>query len=166
MGDNEIVAIAEKLKSIGNDYVKKGDYLTASAKYQKAIRYLNENPGFDDEDTEEYRKAYSSVKIASYLNLAMCHLKLGNAREALNATTNVIDYDPQYWKEGDLTKALFRRGMAYLALKDEEMAVKSFEEAAAKDPTDAAIKRELAVAKQKLAQRKQKEKAAYAKLFS
>lgn len=162
----DVVEIANKLKTIGNDYFKKGEYNTAGQKYQKAIRYLNEKPAFDEEDSEEFRSNYAAVKIPCYLNYAMCALKFGDNRAAINATTNVLEYDAKYLKDTDVTKAHFRRGLAKVALKDEESAIKDFEAAAAKDPNDGAIKRELNAAKQKLAQRKQKEKAAFAKLFS
>ncbi|KAI7883353.1 peptidyl-prolyl cis-trans isomerase D [Lichtheimia hyalospora FSU 10163] len=163
--DNDLVQIATQLKAIGNDYFKKGDYNNASAKYDKAIRYLNEKPMFDAEDTEEFRKNYSAVKIPCLLNRAMCALKLGENKEAIKATTTVIDYDAKYLKDTDVTKAFFRRGMAKLGAKDEDGAILDLEKAAEKDASDAAIKRELTNAKQKKAQRKQKEKAAFAKMF-
>lgn len=120
---------------------------------------------FDEEDTEDFRKNYSAVKVPCLLNRAMCALKLGENKEAIKATTTVIDYDAKYLKDTDVTKAYFRRGMAKLASKDEDGAILDLEKAAEKDPSDAAIKRELTNAKQKKAQRKQKEKAAFAKMF-
>ncbi|KAI9322893.1 peptidyl-prolyl cis-trans isomerase D [Dichotomocladium elegans] len=161
----DVVEIASQLKAIGNDYFKKGDYLAASNKYEKAIRYLNEKPVFDEEDTEDFRKSYAAVKIPCNLNRAMCALKLKDNKTAIKAATNVIEYDAQYLKDTDITKALFRRGMAKAASKDEEGAIMDFEAAAAKDPNDGAIKRELAATKQKVIQRKQKQKAAFSKMF-
>ena len=126
---------------------------------------MNEKPAFDEEDSEDLRKNYASVKIPCQLNRAMCALKVNDNRDAVTAATSVLEYDPKYLKDTDITKAYFRRGMAKLSLKDEENAIKDFEAAAEKDPNDAAIKRELTNAKNKIAQRKQKEKAAFAKMF-
>ncbi|KAI8377485.1 peptidyl-prolyl cis-trans isomerase D [Radiomyces spectabilis] len=161
----DLVEIAGKLKDIGNGYFKKGDYASAAKKYEKAIRYLNEKPIFDEEDPEEIRVKYAAIKIPCYLNKAMSSLKIGDNRAAIEATTTVLEYDAKYLKPTDITKALFRRGSAKMALKDADAAVEDFEKAAEKDPEDAAIKRELVLAKQKLAQRKMKEKAAFSKMF-
>ncbi|KAI9495426.1 peptidyl-prolyl cis-trans isomerase D [Zychaea mexicana] len=161
----DVIEIGAKLKAIGNDYFKKGDYRAAGTKYQKAIRYLNEKPAFDEEDGEDLRKSYAAVKIPCQLNRAMCALKNNDNRDAVLAATGVLEYDPKYLKDTDITKAYFRRGMAKVALKDEEGGIKDLEAAAAKDPNDGAIKRELTNAKKKIVQRKQKEKAAFAKMF-
>ncbi|KAG0169388.1 peptidyl-prolyl cis-trans isomerase cpr6 [Apophysomyces sp. BC1034] len=162
----DLVEIAGKLKTIGNDYFKKGEHLAACKKYRKALRYLNEKPAFDADDAEDIRVKFAAIKIPCYLNQAMCQLKLGDYRDAISVTTLVLEYDTKYLKPTDITKALFRRGTAKAALKDETGAITDFESAAEKDPNDGAIKRELALTKQKLTQRKQKEKAAFAKMFS
>jgi peptidyl-prolyl isomerase D len=65
----------------------------------------------------------------------------------------------------DKAKALFRRGTAYLQTKNEAAAIENFEQAAVQNPDDAAIKQQLALAKQRIVERKQKEKAAYSKMF-
>jgi peptidyl-prolyl isomerase D len=65
----------------------------------------------------------------------------------------------------DKAKALFRRGSAYLQNKNEVAAIEDFEQAAIHNPQDAGIKQQLALAKQRVTQRKQKEKAAYSKMF-
>lgn len=161
----QIIKIAGDIKAIGNDYFKKGNYLEASKKYQKALRYLNEKPAFDDEDGEDVRKSYAAVKIPCHLNRAMCAIKTGGYAQAVASATAVLEYDAKYTKDTDRTKAYFRRGLARASSKDETGALKDFEEAAKLDPADAAIKRELQNAKQKAAQRKQKEKAAFSKMF-
>ncbi|KAL0089646.1 peptidyl-prolyl cis-trans isomerase D [Phycomyces blakesleeanus] len=161
----DLIEIAGVLKNIGNDYFKKSEYNLAMKKYQKAIRYLNEKPVFDEEDPEEVRVKYAAIKVPCYLNKAMCAIKLNENREAVDAATHVLEYEQKYLKASDITKALFRRATAKIALKDEQGAIGDLEEAAKKDPNDAAIKRELANAKQRLVQRKQKEKAAFSKMF-
>ncbi|KAI7907147.1 peptidyl-prolyl cis-trans isomerase D [Cokeromyces recurvatus] len=162
----DIIEIASKLKDIGNSYFKKGDFEKASKKYLKAIRYLNFKPAFDEEDPEELRVKYASIKIPCFLNRAMCDLKLGDHSDCLKVTTMVLEYDRKYLKNTDFTKAYFRRGMAKLNSKDLEGAVEDFTKAQELDPNDAGIKKELANAKSKLSAKRQKEKNAYAKMFA
>ncbi|CEP10276.1 hypothetical protein [Parasitella parasitica] len=159
---SDIIDIASKLKAIGNDYVKKKEYEIAAKKYLKAIRYLNDKPAFDEEDPEELRAKYVDVKICCFLNRARCDLELGDNSDCLKVTTMVLDHDAKYVKEDHKTKAYYRRGMAKAASKDLEGAIEDFKNAG--DNRDA--KKELAKAEQGLAARKQKEKNAYAKLFT
>ncbi|ORZ22351.1 peptidyl-prolyl cis-trans isomerase D [Absidia repens] len=161
----ELVEIAGSLKTIGNDYFKKGDYASAGKKYEKAIRYLNEKPVFDEEDPKDLPVKFAAIKIPCYLNKAMCSLKLQQGKQAIDATTIVLEYDEKLLKPADITKAYFRRGLARALVKDEQGAVADLEAAAARDPEDAAIKRELQSVKQKMVAKKQKEKQAFSKLF-
>ncbi|CAO3594820.1 unnamed protein product [Absidia cylindrospora] len=161
----ELVEIAGSLKTIGNDYFKKGEYASAGKKYEKAIRYLNEKPVFDEEDPKDLPVKFAAIKIPCYLNKAMCSLKLQQGKQAVDATTIVLEYDEKLLKPADITKAYFRRGLARALVKDEQGAVADLEAAAARDPEDAAIKRELQSVKQKIVAKKQKEKQAFSKLF-
>lgn len=68
--------------------------------------------------------------------------------------------------EADKAKALYRRAMAHVTLKDEQEAIKDLEEALKLQPEDAAVKKELAAAKQRVEERKKKARAAYAKMFN
>ncbi|CAO3633285.1 unnamed protein product [Cunninghamella echinulata] len=163
--NDQLLDIATKLKAIGNDYFKKADYELAFKKYDKAIRYLNEKPAFDDQDPKDLPAKFAAVKIPCYLNKAMCGLKLNRPKDSVTATTIVLDYDESLLKPADITKAYFRRGLAKAILKDEEGAIDDLEKAAARDASDAAIKRELQSLKQKVQLKKQKQKQAFSKLF-
>ncbi|KAM3579582.1 Peptidyl-prolyl cis-trans isomerase D [Umbelopsis sp. WA50703] len=162
----DLAKIASELKTIGNDYFKKGEYQAAAKKYQKAIRYLQEKPVFDeDEDPEHLRVQFYSIKVPCYLNRAMSQLKIGNYKSVIEDTTTVLEFPEKYLTPSDKAKALFRRGSAYVQSKNEAEAIADFEQAAIHNPSDAGITQQLALAKQKIAQRKQKEKAAYSKMF-
>ncbi|KAI7867753.1 peptidyl-prolyl cis-trans isomerase D [Spinellus fusiger] len=162
----DLVTIAGEIKTIGNTHFKAEQYADAMKQYEKAIRYLNEKPVFDDDDSEDIRLQLSAIRIPCYLNKTMCALKLKQYTEAEKSATSVLEYDSKYLKPADITKALFRRGSARTGLKDDEGACVDFEAATAKDPNDAAIKRELAAAKQRIVQKKQKQKAAFSKMFA
>ncbi|KAI8070313.1 peptidyl-prolyl cis-trans isomerase D [Thamnidium elegans] len=162
----DVLEIASKLKDIGNGYFKKGEYESASRKYLKAIRYLNEKPAFDDEDPEELRVKFAAVKIPCFLNRAMCDIKLGENADCIKVTSMVLEYDAKYLKKADITKAYYRRAMAKVNSKDLEGAIVDFTKALENDPEDAGIKAGLANAKTKLAAKKQKQKETYSKLFS
>ncbi|KAF4391587.1 hypothetical protein G4B88_030738 [Cannabis sativa] len=62
-------------------------------------------------------------------------------------------------------KALFRQGQAYMALNDIDSAVESFKKAIDLEPNDAGIKKELAIAKKRIADRRDLERKAYSKMF-
>ncbi|KAI8074676.1 peptidyl-prolyl cis-trans isomerase D [Gongronella butleri] len=162
---SEILEIAGKIKAIGNDYFKKGEFDDAFKKYTKAIRYLNEKPAFDEEDPKDLPAKFAAIKVPCYLNKAMCALKLGQSKQAIQATTIVLEQDESLLKPTDITKAYFRRGLAKAMAKDDEGAIKDLEQAATRDAEDPAIKRELQQAKARLVSKKQKEKQAFSKLF-
>lgn len=63
-------------------------------------------------------------------------------------------------------KATFRKGQALVKLKDEDGAIKAFEEAKKLVPGDAAISRELDAVKKATAARLAKEKSQYKKFFA
>ncbi|KAI9245159.1 peptidyl-prolyl cis-trans isomerase D [Sporodiniella umbellata] len=161
----DVLKIASELKDIGNTYFKKGDYAHASKKYLKAIRYLNEKPAFDENDPKELAGQFAAIKTPCYLNHAMCTLKLADNQACIKATTTVLEFDAQYLKPADITKAYFRRGSARSNLKDYEEALLDFQKAHENDPQDAGIKKELASTKTKLAAKKEKMKSAYSKMF-
>lgn len=72
---------------------------------------------------------------------------------------------PEYLLDADKAKALYRRGSAKVSMKDEEEAVKDLQQALKLNPQDAAIAKEIAIAKQKLKAREEKQKKAFAKMF-
>jgi peptidyl-prolyl isomerase D len=127
---------------------------------------LNDKPAFDDEDPEDLRVKYSALKISSFLNRAMCSLKLGENADCIKVTGMVLEQDEKYLKKTDKTKAYFRRGLAKLNGKDEEGAIEDFQAAHELDAADPLVLKELNNAKAKLAAKKQKQKNAFAKMFA
>ncbi|XP_059443793.1 peptidyl-prolyl cis-trans isomerase CYP40 [Corylus avellana] len=148
----------DSVKSFGNEHYKKQDYKMALRKYRKALRYLDicwEKDGIDEEKCSSLRKTKSQI----FTNSSACKLKLGDLKGAL------LDTEFAMRDGDDNVKALFRQGQAYMALNDIDAAVESFKKASDLEPNDAGIKKELAAAKKKIADRRDLERKAYSKMF-
>ncbi|KAG0262554.1 Peptidyl-prolyl cis-trans isomerase D [Mortierella polycephala] len=163
--DKDLVVIAQDLKNLGNSFFKAGDYPKAFNKYQKAIRYLNEKPVFDDDDAPELIKEFYAVKIPCYLNRGFCALKMDRPQMTIKDMTVVLEMDVPYLSIADKTKAYFRRGSAYLKTNDLDAAKADLEQAKKLSPKDPGVLRELETVNAKLTAKRNKEKKAYAKMF-
>ncbi|CAL9159077.1 unnamed protein product [Musa hybrid cultivar] len=145
-------------KTFGNDYFKKQDYKMALKKYRKAMRYLDvcwEKEEIDEEKSLLLRKTKSIILT----NSSACKLKLGDLKGSL------LDADFALREREGNAKAYFRQGQAYMALNDVDAAVESFKNALEIEPNDGGIKRELAAAKKKIADRRDQERKAYSRMF-
>ncbi|KAF9179736.1 Peptidyl-prolyl cis-trans isomerase D [Haplosporangium sp. Z 767] len=163
--DKDLVVIAQDLKNLGNSFFKAGDYAKAYNKYQKAIRYLNEKPAFDDGDAPELIKEFYAVKVPCYLNRGFCALKMDRPQMTIKDMTIVLEMDAPYTSGADKTKAFFRRGSAYLKTNDLDAAKADLEQAKKLSPKDPGVLRELETVNAKLTAKRNKEKKAYAKMF-
>ncbi|KAL8782211.1 MAG: hypothetical protein Q9213_005577 [Squamulea squamosa] len=159
----EIFKIANELKDFGNKAFKAGDLNLALDKYQKGLRYLNEDPEIEKDDPPELSKQLTAIRFTLHSNSALLQNKLKAYEEAQKSATNALEQEGI--ADGDRAKALYRKGIASQGLKDEEQAVKDLEEALKLAPGDAAITKELSAVKKKLAEQSKKEKAAYKKFF-
>ena len=158
----EIVKIAGDLKEFGNKAFKSGNLNLGLDKYQKGIRYLNEDPSLDNEPPET-KKEIDALRFTLNSNSALLANKLKSYEDALRYASSALDV--ANLTEKDRAKALFRRGQAEVGLKDEDAALKDFEEANKLVPGDAAVVKELAAVKKSATERAKKEKAQYSKFF-
>ncbi|KAH7655464.1 peptidyl-prolyl isomerase D protein [Dioscorea alata] len=152
------MSVVESSKSFGNGYYKKEDYKMALKKYRKALRYLDvcwDKEEIDEEKSSLLRKTKSVILT----NSSACKLKLGDLKGAL------LDADFALREREGNAKAFFRQGQAYMALNDVDAAVESFKNALELEPNDGGIKKELAAANKKIANRRDQERKAYAKMF-
>ena len=160
---SKIVKIATDCKNFGNKAFKGGDLSVALDKYQKGLRYLNEDPELDNEPAETKEKL-DALRLSLNSNAALMNLKLGAWDETVRAAENALAV-PKI-SDKDKAKVLYRRGFALVRLKDEDAALESLEQAKKLAPEDAAINAELNTVKKAAAARLAKEKAAYSKFFS
>ncbi|WVZ25772.1 hypothetical protein V8G54_004316 [Vigna mungo] len=185
------MSAVDSIKALGNEQYKKQDYKMALRKYRKALRYLDVCWEKDDIDQGQclcilalaseiywYFSASSFLSHVSALsfyyaensaslrktksqiftNSSACKLKIGDLQGAL------LDSDFAM-HDGANAKALFRKGQAYMLLNDLDSAVESFKKALELEPNDGGIKKEYATARKKVADRRDREKKAYSKMF-
>ncbi len=163
----QILEIATKLKEYGNKAFKSGDLNLALDKYQKGLRYLNEYPEALPDDPKELPAELTKIRFTLHSNSSLLQIKLNSFADAKSSADNALDLDEkQVVSKQDRAKALYRRALALLGLKDDEEAVKTLEKAQELAPGDAAITSTLHDAKKKAAEQAKKEKAAYSKFFS
>ncbi|XP_068637048.1 peptidyl-prolyl cis-trans isomerase CYP40-like isoform X2 [Aristolochia californica] len=148
----------DSAKAFGNEHFKKGDYKMAIRKYRKALRYLDdcwEKEDIDQEKSSHLRKTKAQI----FTNSSACKLKLGDFKGAL------LDADFAI-RDGEANaKAWFRQGQAHMALNDVDAAEESFKKAFEIEPNDGGIKKELAAARKKIADRQELERKAYSRMF-
>lgn len=159
----EILKIASELKELGNQAFKAGKIQLGIDKYQKGLRYLNEDPDLSSE-SETVQKEFAQLRYTLNSNTALLALKTKDYAEAQRSATFALEV--KGITDVEKAKALYRRGMAGVALRDEEKATGDLEAAQELAPGDAAIAKELAAMKRAKKEREEKERKQYAKFFS
>ncbi|XP_072040008.1 peptidyl-prolyl cis-trans isomerase D-like [Amphiura filiformis] len=157
----EVLDVAAKIKSIGNELYKAKNLEMAKKKYEKANRYLyhlelSASTTLSKEDKERLWAALVPI----HLNLAACHLECKTYEEA------TVECDKALSNDRNNAKGWFRRGKAQMALKNYQVAMEAFEAALKREPENKAAKNEFERAKYAIKQEKNREKAAYTKIFS
>ncbi|KAK6128931.1 hypothetical protein DH2020_037335 [Rehmannia glutinosa] len=143
-----LITAVDSIKVLGNECFKKQDYKMAIRKYRKALKYLDLCWEMEVNDPGVPHFCYT-----------VCKLKLGDLKGAL------LDADFAVRDGAENAKAFYRQGQVYVALNNIDAAVQSFTKALELAPNDGGIKKELAIAKKKIADRRELEKKAYAKMF-
>ncbi|GLJ21531.1 hypothetical protein SUGI_0398520 [Cryptomeria japonica] len=116
MNFTQIMDETEKIKSTGNRLFKEGKYELAKAKYEKVLKDFNHvNPQDNDEG-----KIFVQTRSSLHLNVAACYQKIGEYKKALESCNKVLGENPGH------VKALYRRGIAYMACGDFDEARKDF----------------------------------------
>lgn len=156
---DQILAVANEIKSTGNHLFKKGDLVDANHKYKKAVRYISWYQKHLKQ-TEIANRTLSEVERLCQLNSALVKLKQKQYKEAISLCNTVLSADM------DNPKALYRRGQANVALSNLELAQEDFQRASKFLPNDQSILTELKSVQTKLAKYKKMERASYARMFS
>jgi len=160
--------IATEVKQSGAALYKEGKIAGALEKFEKGIRYLDVHPVLPDGTPEALSTAYQALLASLLLNCALCCIKLPSkeyATTGVKYATRALSLKNYQLSPTDKGKALYRRAIGRLALKEEDDAFLDLQEAHAAVPGDKAINDELAKLKAKQGEKKQKEKAAFSKMF-
>jgi len=158
MTTEQRIAQAEKLKAEGTILFKSGSFQEATQKYLSAADYAVEEGLTGDDIPEEERPLF----VNSLSNAAMCHLKIKEWPEAIHACNQVLEIKSE--AKGNI-KVLYRRGMARMHLGLLTEAKEDFMAAYNIDNANKDVRKALAELKEKLAEHKKKEKAAFGGLF-
>ncbi|XP_023611167.1 peptidyl-prolyl cis-trans isomerase D isoform X2 [Myotis lucifugus] len=154
---DKILLITEDLKNIGNTFFKSQNWEMAIKKYTKVLRYVEGSKAVIEKAD---RVKLQPVALSCMLNIGACKLKMSNWQGAVDSCLEALEIDPSN------TKALYRRAQGWQGLKEYDQALADLKKAQEIAPEDKAIQAELLKVKQKIKAQKDKEKAAYAKMFA
>jgi len=177
--------VAKETRDVGNKLWKEGKASEALEKWQKSLRYLDWHPEFtiskSSEDGKPFseepasepnadanlKKSFQELVTPLLLNSALAVLKLGgstNARTAKGITDRALNQPTL--SDADRAKALYRRALACLVLKEDEEAEANLVEANRLVKDDSVILAELERVRKAREDYKAKEKAKFKKMFS
>ncbi|KAF9045407.1 peptidyl-prolyl cis-trans isomerase [Panaeolus papilionaceus] len=161
--------IAKVVREVGNRLYKEGKVDEALQKYRKSIRYLDVHPVLPDDAPPELRDSWNALLAPLLLNSALAAIRIqpqssGNASVAVTNTTRALN--KLELNDADKAKALYRRAMAHLYMKDEDTAEADLIEASRLVPQDAAINGELTKIRAQRKEKREKEKKQFKKMFA
>ena len=134
-------ALVEEIKRRGRATVGSKNYPDADALYGKGIDILSSmiKASKDDGETQGYKKEVAVF----HSNRSLVRLSMGKVTEALEDADAAVEHDNSY------VKAHWRQGQAFTACGRSVEALKSFEKALMLEPANKALKKEVAVAKER-----------------
>ncbi|XP_044500443.1 peptidyl-prolyl cis-trans isomerase FKBP62-like [Mangifera indica] len=156
MNTQEKIEAAGKKKEEGNALFKAGKYERASKRYEKAVKFIEYDSSFTDEEKQKAKV----LKITCNLNNAACKLKLKVYKEAVKLCTKVLELDSKN------VKALYRRAQAYIQLVDLDLAELDIKKALEVDPDNRDVKLEYKLLKEKVREYNKKDAQFYGNIFS
>lgn len=159
----KILQIATDCKDYGNKAFKEGRLNVGIAKYEKGLRYLNEDPDLDSEPPST-KQSLDALRFSLNNNAALLSVKLEAWDDAIRHATSALAV--QGSSDADRAKALYRRGVAHSRARDEEAALADLEAAHKLAPNDGLVTNTLGSVKAQVTARAAKEKAAFKKFFA
>ncbi|CAI4212232.1 unnamed protein product [Parascedosporium putredinis] len=164
---SEVAKIAADCKNFGTAALKAGDLQAAIDKYEKGLRYLNEDPDLSKE-SDSFKQDLDKLRFTLNNNTAFVHLKLASWSDVVSSASSALAMKDPYGvvTAADRTKALYRRGVAHLNLRDDDSALEDLSEAYKLSPKDAGVIKEYTALKKKHDEKNKKLSAAYKKFFT
>lgn len=177
MSLEERLSKCQEKKSAGGAQFKDGKFDQAIRSYRDVMKFAEISEFRDDGKVVELDSCQNSqmpaesdqekakrlelkqMLLTSYLNLALCYLKVNKLKECIANCDQALKLDPKS------VKAHFRKGLAYLPTKDYEKAVKQFDLVLQLDPNNAEAKAKKAFCNNELRDYYQKQKELYKVMF-
>ncbi|KAJ5930371.1 hypothetical protein N7466_005864 [Penicillium verhagenii] len=159
--------IASDIKGFGNAAFKSGDLNLGIEKYQKGLRYLNEFPEPSENDPKELAEQMKSLRFTLHSNSSLLAGKAHHYRDAKTWAGYALQIaDAANVKDADKAKVHYRRAVALIGQREEDLALKDLQEALKFAPGDAAITNEINKVKKAVKNREAQDKKAAQKFFS
>lgn len=136
--EHQKLEVCKGYRTLGNYFVYEGSFLEAIEAYETSIGYYE----YCFPEEEENQKELDDIRVACFLNVSMCYLRVKEFRKAIESASNAI----RETKELN-PKAFYRRGQAYRCLDDYENAKTDLEKALKIVPKDKMILEELKLLK-------------------
>lgn len=174
MSLEERISKCHEKKNTGGTHFKDGKYDLAIKQYRDIMKLAEISEFRDDgklvelesvqlppesDQDKTQRQELQQMLLVSYLNLALCYLKVNKFEESIANCNLALKQDPQN------IKAHFRKGLAYLPTNDYEKALKQFEIVLELDPNNAEARSRKNACHLALRNYYQKQKDMYKNLF-
>eukprot|EP00735_Rhodelphis_limneticus_P006156 TRINITY_DN18525_c0_g1::TRINITY_DN18525_c0_g1_i1::g.2772::m.2772 TRINITY_DN18525_c0_g1::TRINITY_DN18525_c0_g1_i1::g.2772 ORF type:complete len:735 (+),score=253.18,sp/Q96VB9/HSP7F_CANAL/30.96/7e-43,HSP70/PF00012.15/4.7e-61,HSP70/PF00012.15/0.0016,HSP70/PF00012.15/1.4e+03,TPR_11/PF13414.1/3.1e-08,TPR_11/PF13414.1/0.038,TPR_1/PF00515.23/3.7e+03,TPR_1/PF00515.23/1.6e+03,TPR_1/PF00515.23/2.6e-05,TPR_1/PF00515.23/6.2e+02,TPR_9/PF13371.1/1.9e+03,TPR_9/PF13371.1/1.3e+03,TPR_9/PF13371.1/0.00022,TPR_2/PF len=148
--------MVEKNKAEANELFQAGSFELAAARYLKSLTHCEKFFDLSAQDKQEVE----ALRVALYLNLAMCYLKLEKWQKVIANCDSALQLDKTS------TKALYRRALARDNLNDSFGAWADLKVALESSPNDPALKALATKVQADVKRLQDQEKATYAKMFA
>ena len=156
LGDEEKIAWMALWKAKANESFEAGDVVRAIRKYLKVIEVFQ----YDAHLSADQRRRVYELKVACHANLAMAKTRQGRASDVFKHTNEALRMDP------DHVKSLYRRGVAYANMHDDDNALVDLTRALRLEPGNVAIELELSAVQQRVRAAQERERNAFKGAFS
>lgn len=179
MSLEERLAKCQEKKEAGGNSFKAGQFDSAIRQYRDVMKLAEVSEFRDDGKVVELdsmsknsqmpaesdadktnREQLKQMLLVSYLNLAICFLKLDNLKECIANCDHALEIDAKN------VKAHFRKGLAFLSSKDYDMAMKQFDTVLQLDPNNSEAKTKKTVCINEVRAYNEKQKQVYKNLFT
>lgn len=164
--------IAADYKQSGSEFVKDKQWQKALGQYTRVYAYITglqgSNTGFDSFFpnqtktkglTELQIKTINELSLATHLNCALCHLKLGRTDKALEYCDKALKMSPSN------VKALGRKGAALIEQKQWDDALEPLLQAQKEAKSDASIAQMIKQCREAIAEQEKARAKQYAQMF-
>ena len=131
MNSAEKIEAAETYKASGNDAYKGGKFARASKKYAAALKFVEFDSGFSDEEKQASKK----LKLSLNLNSAAVAIKTKSWTEARQASQKALDI------ESSNEKALYRYAQATMEMHEYDESRRSLKKILEQDESHAEAQR-------------------------